>query len=628
MPPRPHCRRWGRPGFEQNTWRFGLDRLLLGHAMPGDDLFGGVLPLDLVEGQDAAILGRVIDFCETLFDVLGELAAPRQLAAWGETLTGISERLLSTHPQLEHQHQRVRDVLHTLAECAANAGFDEAVELEVVAGHLESRFDEARSTRGFLSGGVTFCNLLPMRSIPFRVIALLGMGYDEFPRTGHALGFDLTARQPRLGDRSSRADDRHLFLEALMAAREHLLITHVGRGIQDNAEIPPSVVVSELLDAVEAAGAHREEEGPVPGTVARRLITAHPLQPFSPRYFRGDDRLFSHSEGHCAGARALQGERRDGEPAFLAGPLPDLDDGELALSLDDLVAFFRQPAVHLMRRRIGVPVAADPPVPEDREPLELDTLDAYQVRTALLDRTLAKMDADEAFDRTRGDGLLPLGTPGRSQFDQLLREVEPFAREIEALRKGGPLDPLGIDLRCGGMRLTGHLGHLWPAGQLAYTTGKIRAKHRLDLWIRHLALNAVAAATAPRNSVQLGRDQGRGVDRIDLRPVADAHARLADLVELYRIGLRRPLAFFPRAACAYAEELRARAGQPDAEARATKAAYGRWRASKQGTPGESQEPAVARLFADADPLAAAMDDELSFRVLARRVFDPLLEASG
>ncbi|MDP7112784.1 MAG: hypothetical protein QGH45_12510, partial [Myxococcota bacterium] len=356
-------------------------------------------------------------------------------------------------------------------------------------------------------------------------------------------------------------------------------------------------------------------------------ITAHPLQPFSPRYFRGDDRLFSHSEGHCAGARALRSERADGEPAFLSSPLPDLDDGELALSLDDLVAFFRQPAVHLMRRRIGVQAAADVPPPEDHEPLELDSLDAYHVRTALLDRTLAKVDADEAFDRARAEGLLPLGTPGRSQFDQALGEVESFVDEIEGLRRGAPLDPVDVDIRCGDARITGHLGDLWPAGRLAYTTGRIAAKHRLALWIRHLALNANAAPLAPRNSVLLGRDQGRGVDRIDLRPVADATALLADLVALYRIGLRRPLAFFPRAACAYVMELRARDGQPDAGTRAMNAAYGQWRATKRGSPGESGVPAVARLFADADPLAADPDGELGFRTLARRVFEPLLDAS-
>ncbi len=623
-----HRRSWGRPGFEENTWRFGLDRLLLGHALPGDGMFGGTLPLDRIEGQEAAILGRFVDFCESLFDLLTDLATPRTLEAWADTLAGVAGRMLSTRPQAEHQHQRVREALIGLAECASTAGFDEAVELEVIADHLEERFDVARSSRGFLSGGVTFCNLLPMRSIPFRVIALLGLGYDEFPRAGHTLGFDLTAHQPRLGDRSPRADDRHLFLEALLAAREYLLITHVGRGMQDNAEIPPSVVVSELLDAIDGSSAARGGDAPEPGDLARRRITAHPLQPFSPRYFRGDDRLFSHSAGYCEGARALQGERADRASPFLAGALPELAGADLELSLDDLVAFFRLPAAHLMRRRIGLQAAGEVPVPEDREPLELGGLDAYQVRTTLLDRTLASVEIDEAFRRTRAEGLLPLGTPGRSQFDQLLREVEPFTTVLAALREGAPLEPLEVDLRCGVTRITGHLGDLWPAGRLAYTTGRIAAKHRLDLWIRHLALNAVAPPGAPRSSVLLGRGSDHEVDRLDLGPVDDAMDRLTDLVTLFRAGQRRPLAFFPRTSGAYAEELRAREGQPDAGSRALKAAYRQWRSSGWGQAGESEEPAVARLFADGDPLVAAGDDEeLTFHALALRVFTPLLEAA-
>ncbi len=622
-----HRRSWGRPGYEQNTWRFGLDRLLLGHAMPFDELFGGTLPLDTVEGQEAATLGRFVDFCETLFDVLAELRTPRPLAGWAATLAGVAGRMLSARDLAEHQHQRIREVLLALAECAATAGFDEPVELEVVARHLQSCFDETRSSRGFLSGGVTFCNLLPMRSIPFRVIALLGMDYDEFPRTGHALGFDLTVHQPRLGDRSSRADDRHLFLEALLAAREQLLITHVGRGIQDNTELPPSVVVSELLDAVEELATAGGDGSAEPGAAARGLITSHPLQPFSPRYFLGDERLFSHSEGYCRGARALRGERTEEAPRFLAGPLPEPADEAREIPLDDLVAFFRQPAVYLLRRRIGLQSVADAPQPEDREPLELDALDAYQVRTTLLGRTLAKVDEDEAFRRTRAEGSLPLGTPGRSQFDELLQEVEPFAEDLEVLLEGGPLEPLAVDLASGDRRITGHVGELWPAGRIVVTTGRIAAKHRLELWIRHLALNAVAPATSPRNSVLLGRSRDRTVDRVELPPVDDAARRLADLAALYRLGQRQRLPLFPRTSCAYVEALRAAGDLPDAEALATHAARRPWRPNEHGQAGESEDPAIDRLFGDADPLAPLdADAEHGFRALAVRVFGPLLEA--
>ena len=623
-----HRRSWERPGFEENTWRFGLDRLLLGHAMPGDEMFGGTLPLDQVEGQEAAVLGRFVDFCESLFQVLVDLTTPRTLADWAATLTGVASRMLTSRDLAEHQHQRIREVLHGLAECAGRAGFDETVELEVVTSHLETRFDETRSSRGFLSGGVTFCNLLPMRSIPFRVIALLGMDYDEFPRKGHALGFDLTVHQPRVGDRSARADDRHLFLEALLAARERLLITHVGRGIQDNAELPPSVVVSELLDTVEELAAAGGGAAAEPGSAARRLITAHPLQPFSPRYFRGDGRLFSHSEGYCAGARALEGERVEGPQPFLAAPLPEPGAGELELTLDELVAFYKSPSDHLMKRRIGVQTATELSLPEDREPLELGSLDAYQVRTALLDRTLAKVDADEAFRRTRAEGLLPLGTPGRSHFDQLLREVKPFARELEALQDGDPLPPVEVDLRCGGARVTGHVAELWPAGLLAYTTGMIGAKHRLALWIRHLALGAVAPAGAPTRSVLLGRGSDGGVDRMDLRPVDNPHERLTDLVALYRSGQREPLAFFPRSSWAYAEAIAAVGDAVAGHTPAVKRAYGQWQTNSWGgQPGEGDEPATARLFQDADPLAADPDDAQGFPALALRVLGPLLEAS-
>ena len=204
-----------------------------------------------------------------------------------------------------------------LARAAERAGFEQPVELSVVLEQLSRDLSEDHFGAGYLTGGITFCALKPMRSIPAKVICLLGMNDRSFPRTSPQLSFDLMAQKRRLGDRSSREDDRYLFLETLISARERLYISYVGQSIKDNSEAPPSVLVSELLDYV-AQGFELKGKD----IIEDHVLTRHRLQAFSTAYFeRG--RLFSYSRENLKASQVLSPERKspgDFVPRPLAAP--------------------------------------------------------------------------------------------------------------------------------------------------------------------------------------------------------------------------------------------------------------------------------------------------------------------
>jgi len=274
-----HRARSGQPASDQASWRFGLDRLLLGCAVPTGDrsLFGGRLAAALVEGRQAELLGRLTAFCDLLFDELRALAQPRPVAAWAERLERCAERLLAAGGEHHPQHQLLRRALAELADAAEAAGHAVPVDFESIRLALVDRLDERVTHAGFLSGGVTCCNLQPMRSLPFEVVCLLGMNDGAFPRTDRRPAFDLLAQSPRPGDPSRRHEDRTLFLEALLAARRHLIVTYTGRDARDDRPLPPSVLVADLLDAAgQACGLDTE-------AAARELVCQQPLQPYSPR---------------------------------------------------------------------------------------------------------------------------------------------------------------------------------------------------------------------------------------------------------------------------------------------------------------------------------------------------------
>ncbi|MGE5839989.1 MAG: exodeoxyribonuclease V subunit gamma, partial [Deltaproteobacteria bacterium] len=172
-----HKEELGLPPFPQNTWRAGLERLLLGFAMPlrEESLFAGILPYDPVEGEESRILGAFADFVEKLFHGTASLAAPRTLDAWQKELAGLVDDFFEPGEDTDREIQLVRRMLDDLVKTGVACSFDEEIPLQVVRSSLGRSLDQTGFGLGFMAGGVTFCAMLPMRSIPFRVICLLGM---------------------------------------------------------------------------------------------------------------------------------------------------------------------------------------------------------------------------------------------------------------------------------------------------------------------------------------------------------------------------------------------------------------------------------------------------------------------
>ena len=604
----------GQPDTPLNTWRFGLDRLLLGYALPGETLFGGSLPWPV---EDTDLLGRFVDLVETLLEHLDALRQPRPIARWCAQLSRTAAALLSSDGDMARGHQAVLDALADLERLAGEAGHDLPVDLAVVQRHLGDLFDQSSSARAFLTGGITVCNLLPMRSIPFRVVCLLGMAYDQFPRSRRAPGFDRIAHDPLPGDRSTRADDRYLFIEALLAARQHLLITYVGQSLRDNAALPPSVLVSELLDALADTVVPDGDPDDPRAAGAARLVTRHPLQPFSPRYFRGEAGLFSYRGGYAEGARATLDRRADDAP-FFVGPMAQ--DAEAEVELAQLQRFYRSPGGWFLRRRVGVHMAAGTDPVDDREPIATTGLDDYWSGAPMMRHAVAGGDLGEYRAVVEARGVLPLGAPGHLKYEELRRVVEPLASAVREVTAGEELPPVAVDLDLNGRRLTGQLGSLWPDARVEYTHGRLNPTHRLTAWLNHLALNAVAPAGGPLRTILVGRGNGGEAQIEVFESLPDSALELlADLIDLYLHGQRAPLAFFPRTSAAFAA---ARFEGSD-EDRAWAAATGQWEASWGGRPGEGDDDELALLFRGADPFEGPVPD---FTDLAMRIFEPMLAA--
>lgn len=627
----------GQPDRPENTWQFGLSRLLLGRALPHSDesveTFRGLIPVD-VTPEEADLVGKLSECCRALFAWHEESRAPRPPKEWARAVSSLLDAFVAEEEGTVSAARAVRATAERLVRAAEGAHFDSPIDraawLTLLGGALESE----RTSRHFVAGGVTFCALLPMRSVPFRVIYVLGLNDAQFPRRDGAPGFDLIARRPKIGDRSSRAEDRQLFLEVLLSARDRLILSFVGRTIHENSPIPPSVVVSELMDAIDArfrATRGAPEQLPLAFQGPSRIaFTEHPLQPFSPRYFAGGDRrLVSYVPSDAEGALALsRGEVST--PRFQPSPLSAAREPEIRL--EDLARFFENPARGLLRGRLGIDLGDEPNVISDRDPIQLEPLDAYTLGADLLQRELRGRPPRDKLAWSRAHALLPFGTLGEVALSDVLTNVAALVGRARPRISTPRRDPLEVDADLGDARVVGALRDVREDAQVFAGYSKVRARTTVRAWVHHLALQA-SGLSLPTVLIGRSADSGGRIEEHRFTPLRPERARelLRELVNLYHLGLRAPLAFFPSTSRQFVESWRREETDvPPERSRALAAARKRFLDPRSGF-AEGDDAYVKRLFAGTDPFGPRPErsdiDMPTFCEVALSVFRPLIEGS-
>jgi len=598
-----HREDMGVPGFSENTWKNGLERMMLGVVMPGEDrhLFRDLLPYDAIEGSDVQILGQFLECMDQVFQFAEKLSTSRSVEAWHDFLLASFDAIMFSDHEILREIQQIREVLGKMKHDASLAEFDEPIEFEPIRHWIVSRMDTPQPSSAFISGGVTFCAMLPMRSIPFKVVCLIGMNGDAFPRNHRPLGFDLMARRPKPGDPSSREDDKYLFLESLLSARSRLYISYIGQDIQDNSRIPPSVLVSELVDYLDDGY----------GCPEGQIVTHHPLQAFSPEYFRETSPLFSYSGENLRAASAMS--KTHPPQAFIRSPLPLTEEEAVEfqhLSVGQLVEFYRNPSKFLLKRRFDVQLATGEDIPEDFEPFELDGLERYHIGSDAIHAALRGTPLEEKFRIFGAGGRLPHGSPGQAVLSGLTGDTKSFVRKVMDRQTGASLPPLEISNTLKGVSIGGVIDDIFSTERMIFRFANSRAKDLLDCWICHVLLNVMPPEKYPRISTLICKDVTWRFSPVESpRPVLDL------LTARYQEGLCRPLPFFPEASYVFAQAyLQKGKDRKQALSRARKNWIGNdWRR------GESIEPYVHTCFRHGDPI----DEE--FADLSQELFTPLLE---
>jgi exodeoxyribonuclease V gamma subunit len=578
----------------RHTWRVGTDRLLLGHAMgEAGTLFSGILPRAPSDGGEAQIVGRLRTFLEQLIELRTDLDGSRTVVSWIEVANAILDQFFQIESDDETEVRQLRENLTAIAKVTDVAGYDSEVPLVVFRDALKARFSGITSGQ-FMTGAVTFATLAQGCCLPVRVMYLLGMNNEAFPGHETKHSFDQIKAQPRPGDRHRRDEDRHVFLEALLAARERFYISYVGKDARDDSEKPPSVFISELIDCIDSM-CDTEGNGPPSNT----LTIVHPLQAFSARYFDNEhEKLFSYATDLMPPdhARAMQSR------PLLTNVLPSIE--RKVTTLETMTQFFANPARMLLRDRLGIFLEQRDGQLPTREPVSVD----FIVRRSLAESAVHARLVDEPRElftaRWHASGKLPAGTPGDLLLEAVWQQVSELMPRLMTLLPNVNPEPVIVDVMVDGIQLQTSLDNVTSEGLIRYSVDKPSPHDLLKFWLSHLALN-MSVGVAAGSSRMLTPDK-----TVTFLPVNNALEILGDLVSLYREGMTQALAFFPRSAWAHI----ATTGDPEA------ASLRVWQGSEYKV-GEGDNMYYALAFRD------TWDNVLAgeFPKLAARVYGPLCD---
>lgn len=628
--------RWGRdgasratqyqlPDIDDHSWRQGLDRLLAGYAAGRTNtLIDERLPVAGDVVGDTALLGAFIGWVEALFDRLERLQAPQPLAEWSLLLTEITQWLVAGEGADDAAAiDRVLREVRALAELpTANApvGTARLVDFTVVRSWLTGALNDDEHAAGFLVGGLTVCAMKPMRAIPHRFIAMLGLDDTTYPRRQRRAAFDIMATDRRAGDRDPRADDKQLVLDTLLCAGDRLLLSYVGRSQKNNAEIAPSIVVAQLLDHVDSICS-------VPQGLAREHVRIeHKLQPFSPAYFERRADVPANSTGPYfsfdtrVAASVLGARQRHDVPPLLAElpPVPALvrpphtrHEAHLDLTLEELLDAWTNPAKVYCTRVLRLNAQEHGALLDDVEPMAVDALLRTRTQQRVLERALHEGTSTAqrsreaaALDLARGE--LPPAQLGREWHAHLSRQLEPLLLQV-----GTPAfqPPLSLTVSGADWTLQGTLDHQLADGQLRVRAATLKARDRIRAWIMHVARSAMVGSGVTR---LVATDQ-----TIHFAAVANAADLLDAIVQGARHLRQFPMPYFPDSAAAYREAVRK--GRPGSDA-----ARQVYEGNDHGTRGESADAFVALLWRGRDPLHDCWND---FTIIADTFWTPLEDAT-
>jgi len=512
------------------SWRYGIQRLMYGVCMSGEVLTQqrgqAFYPLDIVEGNNSQDVIRFCHFVEILMDSMKQRHAVQTPTEWIVYIQWLIENLVyQVVDNVDDDYYSLKEHLGQYSDLATMSL--EEVPFDVFRLNFLASLDSAKRSSLFINDGITFCSLIPMRSVPFKVIAMLGMTAKDFPRKEKPLSFSLLQQTHQLGDRNIKDNDKHLFLETLISAKEYLYVSYIGRSVKDNTVLPPSILVEELIDYVQVLAEDLHVD------VQDYIVTQHPLHSYSTHYNNDDPKLYRYSKTEAQQMNIIGSDIKT---------LPENLTSEISFS--SLVSFFRNAPKAFYNKVLGVYYEEYTTLLPETEIFHLNKLDNTILKNEMLNKDAAELEIWK--NKLKLTGKIPLKNVGTASLDIVEEMVLPVKTIIAEKFPNMLAEKLPIHIAWENVQLTGEISAVYGKTLVSVCFSKSQKKHFMGAYMQAIA--GVAAGLVDAISFVLVDPKNESeteVQHIDLQHISknDALDFLKKLTTLYQSGMQTPYPF-------------------------------------------------------------------------------------
>lgn len=503
------------------SWKYGIKRIMFGICMADTGAFEyegeTFYPINEVEGFDRFEVTGFVYLVESLIDSIEKRKRNRSLSNWAAYVEEVLHNFVC-----EKEENNDEDYLVLIKKLESynlvDEVFNEPISYDIFIKDFLGQISQATQNRTFAQGGITFCSFIPMRSIPFKVVALLGMDAAKFPRKDRNVGFNLMEIERKQGDRSIKENDNHLFLETLLSAKENFYISYTGQSVKDNSAIPPSIVVDELLDYIQSAMVSETD-------AKKQLIQLQPLHNYSRKYNRENEKLYNYL-------------LTDREPInfFLEGErIPEFSFDEI--DIHEFQRFLSNPLKGYFNRALGIYYNEEEVLAETTEKFSLNPLEISQLKNKLLEAEAFTLETIASDELKRGN--LPLKNMARAIVNDTTAQIEGAKENYEHLRNGNQPESIDIDLTISNSVLKGKIDGIFGDRLIITSFSARENKHLFRGYLYYLI------ATASGKNLKLTFiSKEKGVHEAEKLNREESISRLAELIAFYKDAHKEVNCFF------------------------------------------------------------------------------------
>ena len=509
------------------SWLNGLNRLIYGLCIGDNDSFefnNGTevnqgYSVDVVEGREGNELINLHYFFTKISEWIEALNASKSLADWHLLIDKLVDNFIETD-----KHDEISVFKKNCSTLSSSNEFvTDNVEYSVIREFVLNILSEQQSRSSFASKGITFCSMTQMRSVPYKIVILLGANLNAFPRKDKKVSYNLLNNYPSLNKPSLKEQDKYLFFQLLMSAKQKLYISYIGKDIKTNVTLPPSALVDDLCDYIYENTTNFNSEKDA-------LILEHPLHGFSSKYNNKDDKYYS----YLLNKKEKKSDKKQNVKADTTKDSNEID-------VKDFVSFFKNPFKFYYNKILGVYYYEGKELLHDSELFELDSLQNWSVKSKLLYQN--SVDVDELRAEFVKKGELPLKNMGLKVLLSNVKEINDLKEKFIDLKDAKKERIIQIDYPINDKLLVGQVGSVYGEKYIFPCVSKksTNFKYIIEFQIKKIILAAVGEELVS-NFISIDIVNDKIVNHDNITQI-EAQNKLKKLYEFYKQGQKEILPF-------------------------------------------------------------------------------------